>query len=288
MIVFSLWLIVMNVFVTKADGSRQLFDREKVAKTCIRMGASKENANEIARKIELKVYDGIGSGKILQMIFRFLEKHRPMIRKVIDLRKSLSLMKPKPDFERYIQILLQDRGYSISSNQIVKGRCAGHEVDAIARRNGETYIIEVKHHLNFHARTGLDESRIAWAILEDVIEAFEQYMSDLKIDKAMIVTNTKFSDEAKFYGECKGIQQIGWRSSSDGGLQSWIEEKRLYPITYLKDLKVVDRERLSTSGIILLSQLVDVGIADLVRMTRIPREIIATAVENAKIILSTQ
>lgn len=278
----------MNVLVTKADGTRQLFDKEKVMNTCIRMGASRENAEEIAEKIEQRVYDGIESYKILRMIFSLLGKHRPMVRAVIDLRESLSLMKPKPDFERYIQILLQDRGYSVSTNQIVKGRCVGHEVDAIARRNGETYIVEVKHHLNFHARTGLDESRIAWAILEDVNEAFEQHMSDLRINKAMIVTNTKYSEEAKFYGECKGIQQIGWSSSSNGGLQSWIEEKRLYPITYLKNLKVVDRERLSSSGIILVSQLVDVGISDLARMTRIPREIITKAVENAKIILSAQ
>lgn len=278
----------MGIYVIKADGKRQLFDRAKVVNTCIRMGASREIAGEIAKSVETDVYDGIETVKILQMIFRLLGKYKSVVKYIVGLRESLSLMKSKPDFERYIQILLQEHGYNVSSNQIVRGRCVGHEVDAIARKNGETYIVEVKHHLNFHARTGLDESRIAWAILEDVHEGFELGLCDLKIDKAMIITNTKFSEEANSYGECRGIQQIGWSYPPNNGLQAWIEEKKLYPITYLKNLKIVDRERLASSGIILLSQLVNMNPEELVRTTGISREIISSTIETVKRILSTE
>ena len=64
----------MGVFVTKADGSRQLFDREKVVRTCLRNGASRNIAEEIAGKIEAKLYDGIETKKILGMIFRLLRR----------------------------------------------------------------------------------------------------------------------------------------------------------------------------------------------------------------------
>jgi len=277
----------MSIFVTKADGTKQLFDRKKVLNTCIRMGASRGIADEIANKVETKVYDGIETKKILQIIFKLLGEYKPATKHIIDLRESLSLMKPKPDFESFIQLLLREHGYEVTPNQIVKGRCVKHEVDAIARKNSETYIVEVKHHLNFHARTGLDESRIAWAILEDVNEGFELGFSDLKIDKAMIVTNTKFSEEAKSYGECKGINQIGWSFPPNKGLQTLIEEKKLYPITYLKGLKNADRERLTSSGIILLWQLIEMSPEKLGK-TGISMKTIASTIENAKSILSKE
>ena len=45
----------LDVFVTKADGSRQLFDREKIVRTCLRMGANRRIADDIAEKVEKKV-----------------------------------------------------------------------------------------------------------------------------------------------------------------------------------------------------------------------------------------
>jgi hypothetical protein len=250
------------------------------------MGASTEDAAEIAEEIERAIYDGIESKKILRMVFRLLGKRRIAVKSIVDLRQALSLMQPKPDFEKYIQILLRERGYSVSSSQIVRGRCSSHEVDAIATKNDEACIVEVKHHVNLHARTGLDESRIAWAILVDVNEAYENRLSDLKIDKAMIVTNTKFSEEAKSYGECRGILQFGWGTPQGGGLQSWIDEKRFYPITYLKGLRKADRERLASSGIILLSQLMSVHPKDVARRSGVSEETVRTIIGNTRAILS--
>lgn len=276
----------MSIFVVKADGTKQLFSREKVVNTCIRMGASREIADEVAEKVELRAYDGIETGKILMMIFQLLSQYRSAVRHVISLRESLSLLEPKPDFERFIQNLLSEHGYDVTPNQIVRGRCVEHEVDAVARKNGETLIVEVKHHFNFHARTGLDESRIIWAVLEDVNEGYELGLNTRKIDRSMIVTNTKFSEEAKTYGKCKGIYQIGWSFPPYRGLEHLIEEKKLYPITYLKGLKTGDRERLASSGIILLKQLLETSPEETHKTTGIPMETVKLLTEKAESILS--
>ena len=82
-------------------------------------------------------------------------------------------MTPKPEFEIFVQILLARNGFEVSPNQILAGNCVEHEVDAIAKKNGVTYFVEAKHHINYHALTGLDESRVARALLEDVTEAYE-------------------------------------------------------------------------------------------------------------------
>lgn len=272
----------MGVFVTKADGSRQLWVREKVVRTCLRMGANSKVAFEVAEKIEGRLYNGISTQIILRMIFRFMRKYKPEIGRLFDLRRGLSLMNPKPEFELFVQVLLMHNGFEVRPSQILKGKCVEHEVDAIARKEGVTYFVEAKHHLSYHSLTGLDESRIARAILEDVNEGFTPSRFDWKIDRAMIVTNTKYSEHAIRYGKCRNILQIGWSSPENLGLQTMIEEKRLYPLSCLKDLSGEIRMRLVESGIVLIGQLFSENLYELAKKTRIPQDTLSKIVEKAK------
>ena len=272
----------MRIFVTKADGSKQLFDREKVVKTCLRMGANRQIAEEIAEKVETRIYDGIETEKILKKIFRLLRRYKPIMKHLTDLRRALSLMSPRPDFERFVQIVLSENGFEVTPNQIIRGKCVEHEVDAIATKDRTTYFVEVKHHYNYHTPTGLDESRIARAVLEDVTEGFELGLNNLEIDRAMIVCNTKYSDHAKRYGECRGILQIGWSSPPYHSLQDMIEEKKLHPITCLKGLKKETRERLTSAGVILMKQVVEEDPEQLMERTGMSKESIELIIEKAK------
>jgi hypothetical protein len=272
----------LGVFVTKADGTRQLFDREKVVRTCLRMGASRKIADGVAERVEKRLYDGIPTSKILQMTFRLLRSYKPAIRHILDLRRGLSLMDSKPEFEIFVQILLAHNGFEVSPNRIVAGKCVEHEVDAIARKGGVTYFVEAKHHVNYHTPTGLDESRIARAILEDVTEGFELGKSNLKIDRAMIVTNTRYSEHARRYGKCRNILQIGWSSPANLSLQSMIEEKNLYPLSCLRGLKSETKTKLVNSGIVLIKQLLEEKPSTLARKTRIPKETLKQIIDKAQ------
>jgi hypothetical protein len=260
--------------VTKADGSRQQFDRNKIVATCMRMGATKQDAEEIAGKIESRVRDGMPTAKVLQMIFQFIHKYKPQASRLYDLRRGLSLMNSKPEFEKFVQILLVNIGFEVVPNKILKGKCIEHEADAIARKDGVTYFVEAKHHYNYHAFTGLDESRIARAVLEDVSEAFNLGLTDLKIDEAVIVTNTKYSEQAMQYGTCRNILQIGWSTPADLGLRDIILEKSLYPLSCIRGLKTDARLQLVDSGIILINQLVAEETEEITRRTRLPQEFI--------------
>lgn len=250
------------------------------------MGAPREVAEEIVNKVEMKIYDDIETRKILQMIFRLLGKYKPAVKHQIDLRKALSLMKPAPDFERFVQILLSEHGYEVTPNQIIRGKCGEHEVDAIARKDGETYFVEVKHHFKHHTPTGFDIGRIARAILEDVTEGFNLGLNNLRIDKAMIVCNTKLSEHARCYAQCRGIHHIGWSSPPNHGLQTMIEEKKLYPVTYFKGLKTATKEKLASAGIILLRQITEKKPESLRRETGIPNETLKLLIRKARMILA--
>jgi hypothetical protein len=279
-------MTTLTVFITKADGTKQSFSREKIVRTCLRMGATRTTAESIADTIETKVYDGMETKKILQMIFKHLKKHKPVIRHQIDLRKALSLLNPAPDFEYFIQLLLSEHGYHVTPNQIIQGRCVEHEIDAIARKNNKTCIVEVKHHYKYHTPTSLDVSRISRAVFEDVTEGYELGLNNLKIDYALIVCNTKLSEHAKRYADCRGISHIGWSSPKNHDLQTMIEEKKLYPITFLKGLNAESRKRLTSNGIITLKQLTEQNPTTLRRQTGLPKGKLESILDKAEMILS--
>jgi len=269
--------------VKKADGSMQVFDREKIVRTCLRMGADRRAAYEIAERIERRLYPGISTERILQMIFQFMRRDKPSVSNLFDLGKGLSLMSSKPEFEVFVQALLARNGFEVSPNRLLVGRCVEHEVDAIAKKDGITFFVEAKHHSMYHTLTGLDESRIARAVLEDVMEGVAIGKSDLKIDRAMIVTNTRYSEQAVRYGNCRNILQIGWSSPTDKGLQSMVAGTKLLPLSCLRGLGLNARIKLALSGIVLFEQIVQEDTMELARKTGLPGELIRNIKEKIEL-----
>ncbi len=251
----------------------------------MRMGANEQTALEVAEKVERKLYNGISTAKILQMIFLYMRRDKPAVRHLFDLRRAMSLMESKPEFEEFVQTLLAHNGFEVRPNQILQGKCVEHEVDGLAARNGITYLLEAKHHYNYHTLTGLDESRIARAVIEDVTEGYEIGLSRLKIDSAIIVTNTKYSEQATRYASCRKIMQIGWNSPSDLSVQSMIERKNLYPISCLRSLGRNERRRLVASGIVLMKQIAEESPTNLEKRTGVSQHLLEKVRQQVDLIL---
>ena len=172
---------MLAVYVTKADGSKQLFDKEKIVQTCQRMGANRDVAIQVAQEVEKNLYPNITTQQILQIIFTIMRKHKPAVQHLFDLKQGISLMEPKPEFEVFVRVLLAHNGFQVKPNAILRGLCGEHEVDAIATKDGLTYLVEAKHHSNYHALTGLDESRIARAIIEDVTDGYTNGGAEIRM-----------------------------------------------------------------------------------------------------------
>jgi hypothetical protein len=192
-------------------------------------------------------------------------------------------MDSKPEFETFVRILLSENGFEVTGNQILQGSCIEHEVDAIARKDDETFFVEAKHHVGYHTLTGLDESRIAYAVLEDITDFVNKGKSSFRVNHAMIVTNTRYSEHARRYGDCKNILQIGWDSPKDCSLQSMIERRKLYPLSCLKGLKHDTRIRLVDCGIVIIKQLTEEDPEKLSKDASLPLEIVKIIVDKAKV-----
>jgi hypothetical protein len=254
------------VYVTKADGSTQEFDKEKIIRTCLKLSIEEDKAKIIADKIENRAYNGISTKKILKMIFDYAKKYRPAIKNRIDLRHAISLLRSKPDFEEFVRIILRENGYEVKPNEIVAGKCAEHEIDGIAKKDNDVIFLEVKHHVEYHSYVGLPIFLEAYAVFEDLVEGGKIGKNSYNFNKLMVVCNTKISDYAKKYAECKNIAYVCWNYPEKFNLNELIENGKLYPITILKDLDSYTKNKLGDNQILTLKQLVDAGIEKLVAL----------------------
>jgi len=272
------------VYVTKADGSKQLFDKQKIINTCLRLQATLEQAQSIADKIEARAYDGIPTKKILQMVFLYMKKYRPAIGYQIDLRQAIAMLRSKPDFEIFVAKLFEALGYKVETNLIIQGKCVEHEIDVVARKDSEIILVEVKHHVNHHTYSGLDTFLQLNSTLEDLREGYESGKNNFKFTKAILICNTKVSEHAKRYALCKGLEFIAWKFPPEKGLERIIEEYKLYPITFLKGIEREEVYKLADAGIVTIKQLLD-DIEKISRKTGMNKSRVLELQKAAKIVL---
>jgi hypothetical protein len=244
-----------SVRVRKFDGSLEAFSRQKVVLFCRRMGASKRDAEAIADNVEDHLFDEIPTKRILQMARRYLRQHESDAELRRDLRSAICLLRSKPDWELFVRLLMKDIGYDIEGNRILRGKCVENEVDGILRTASQTIMLEVKHHVAPHTKTSLDIPRQVWATYTDLLEGFKLAHHDVNLTGALIVCNTKFSDEGKKYADCQGIGHLSWKNPLERGLEALIEEEKCYPVTILKEVDHETASTLGDHGIVLLKQL---------------------------------
>jgi len=272
------------IYVTKADGSKQPFDKQKIINTCLRLQATPEQAQSIADKIEAKAYDGIPTKKILQMVFQYMKKYRPAIGYQIDLRQAIAMLRSKPDFEIFVAKLFEAMGYRVETNLIIQGECIEHEIDVIAKKENEIILIEVKHHVNHHTYSGLDVFSQLNSTLEDLKKGYESGKNNFKFTRAILICNTKVSDHARRYALCKGLEFIAWKFPPENGLERLIEEYKLYPITFLKEIERDEAYSLANAGIVTVEQLLD-NAEKISRKSGISKNRILQLQKAAKIVL---
>ncbi len=240
--------------VTKVDGGRQPFDPGKVQRTLRNLGVGAEDAERIAHEIEASVPDGVKTTTVFRMIRTRARAVRPATAHRTNLRRALALLRPKPEFEEFVRVLLREHGYRVEAGCILAGLCGEHEVDGIVQKDGTTVFVEVKHHASHHRMTGLDEGRIARAIVEDLQEGFRSGRCTVSIDGALIVCNTKLSEHAKRYATCRGIGHIGWDFPEEQNLRTMIEKTQSYPVTIVTGVSPSVSARLAAAGFVTAKQ----------------------------------
>ncbi len=206
---------------------------------------------------------------------------------MIDLRQALAMMRPKPDFEKFVAAIMEHQGYKTVTNKILYGKCVDHELDVIAWKNGETLYIEVKHHFDFHTFTGLGVFLEVNSVFDDLVQGYLNHKHQYGFTKPMVVLNTKISEHARRYAACRGIGVMGWEIPENAGIETYITDKMLYPITVLRDLDSMTQAKLGDGGIYTLRQLAEADQRELSISLGIDRLKLSELVEKTRTILSS-
>lgn len=259
----------MPIFVTKASGEREPFDVEKLRRTCERAGASKKLAAQVAAAVEKKVYDGIPTKEILDLILKELEKEKPYLAARYDLKGAIMRLGPAGFmFEQVLGELLEEYGYKTTVHSIVRGACVSHEIDVVAKNKEELVAIEAKYHNAPGIYTGVKDALYVWARYLDLKEGARKGTCP-DFTSMWLVTNTKFSSDAITYAECKKMKMVGWKYPPKNGLQSMLDAKKLYPITAMRTMDPDSLRKMSAANLMFCKDLVDRGMEELGRLTGI-------------------
>lgn len=220
-----------KIFLTKYDGSKQLYDRRKVLTSILRIGVKREQVLDILAKVEAKLYDGISTKELYRIVKDEIDwQGLSLPGRLYRLRESLAKMEPGY-FEKFIKKILEREKYFCQWNVLVSGFCVGHQIDVIAKSsNGGLFFIEVKRHRNFHRDCGLGEAAELWARLEDLQKGYKSNKNKYNFTTAWLITNTKFSEHAKKYAFCKDLRLTGWRYNFENRASGYDEdglEKRI-------------------------------------------------------------
>jgi len=220
------------MYLIKADGSRVQFKRQRIIFTCRRVGISLLEAQRISRVVENQVRNGDTTKKVYRLILRELKKVHSVHHVKYRLREALSLIEPHL-FEQYITHVLQSRGYEVEWNVLIKGNSVRHQVDIVAKKAGKVFLIECKHHHNFHRETGLGKVLQVQARLEDIDDGYGEHRNNYDFTQAWMITNTSFSQHARQYARAKKIQLTGWDLGKNN-LRGMMDRVELHPITVLQ------------------------------------------------------
>jgi len=261
------------MYVVKASGEREEFDVEKIRRTCLRAGASKELADKIAKEVENRAYDGITTKEILDLTLKLLEEE-PEAATRYDLKRAIMSLGPAGfPFEEFMAEVLQNYGYKTKVGEILRGKCVDHEIDIMAEKDGERYLVECKYHNAQGIYTDLKVALYTHARFLDLSKNF---------DHAWLACNTRCTKEARGYAKCVGLKITSWRYPLKESLEKMIEKKKLYPVTILRSVKGFAKDRLFQARIMLAKDLLNYGPEDLKRMTGLPQDTVNKIMEEVR------
>ncbi len=246
------------ITITKSDGTKQLFEEEKLVSSLKRVGASAEIIEDVVEEIGREIHDGMSTTEIYRRAFDLLRKHSSKVAAKYSVRRAMIELGPDGfPFEKFVARLFKMWGYESVTDQVVMGHCVDHEVDVVAWKGEELAMVEAKYHNEFGLKSDLKVSLYVKARYDDISENEYDYGgTKRKLTERWLITNTKFTDKAIRYSECVKMKVLGWNYPEKGNLHDLISENSLHPIACLSTLTRDQKRELAAKNMLICLDLV--------------------------------
>lgn len=239
--------------ITKADGTKEFFEPEKLLDSLLRAKADQKVAEEIVDKINKEIRDGMTTSQIYERAFDLLNHKSKKTAMKYSVRRSILNLGPTGfPFEKYVSEIFKAKGYETRTGQIVQGKCIEHEVDMLAWNDKEVIVSEIKFHNELSAKSDTKVALYVKSRFDDLVgQKIKLAGKEREIIKGILITNTKFTDNSKEYAECVGtFKMISWDYPKKENLFDLIEETQMHPVTVIPILTKKNQQDLINNGIV--------------------------------------
>ncbi len=239
--------------VRKMDGNIEEFDVSKLKKSLKAAGAGEDAVKQISEHIseEISKLALVDTQQIYAHAFEILKhfEKKPVAARYSLKRAIFDLGPSGFPFERFVAEIFKSLGYSnVKSGTYFDGRCAPHEIDLYAEKNGKIMGAELKFHNTPGFKTDLKVALYVEARFKDLLKAKKP------ISEGWLITNTSFTKNVIKYAKCSGLKLLSWDYPEDASLIRFIEDSKIHPITALTELNSAQKRALLEKNIVTCKQ----------------------------------
>lgn len=271
--------------IIKSTGQREVFEREKFCDSLRRAGAPDNITDQVCKAVEQELTPGMSTTQIFRKASKYLMQKHFTAGVRYSVRRGLELLGPAGFiFEQFVEVLLHAEGFETRRNQMIAGECVTHEVDVLAEKNRERYIVEAKYHNQRGLKTVIEPVMYGNARTMDIARGARK-RGDQTVYHFLMVTNTKFSGNAVAYARCRGFGLIGWQYPQSRGLEDLIAKHLLFPVTSLPSVDRTTREVFAHNDLMLVRDLAPFSAADLARLYGIDERKARVIIKEAHVLI---
>ena len=247
----------MGIIITKASGEKEPFEKNKLHQSLVRAGASEALAGQIVKEIEKSLTEGMSTRLIYKKAHKLLSKTSLPVAGRYHLKNGIMELGPSGfPFEVYLSKILEHKGYDVQVGKIVQGKCVKHEVDVIAEKNEQHFMIECKYHNSSGMVCDVKIPLYIQARFKDIETQWKLIPGHgMKLHQGWVVTNTRFTADAITYGTCAGLKLVSLDFPRKESLRGMIEETGLYPLTCLSQLTLQEKKLLLEKKVVLCREI---------------------------------
>jgi hypothetical protein len=270
------------MYIKKASGRKEKFSEKKIIYSLKKIGVKELKINEIINELRKVLRPDMSSKKILENIILNLKKESTSLAAKYNLKNAIMNLGPSGyPFEVFFAGILESHGYKVSVGKRINGHCVDHEIDVVASKDNNNFMVECKYHNLPGTRSDLKVALYTYARFLDVKDSWQ---GKGNFCGAMLATNTKCTSELIKFFNCRGIKIIAWRYPEKRNMESLIEEKKLYPVTILFSLKDELKYSLLKNKIVFAKDIVNINIDQLpINLVPFKEEIISLKEEAIKL-----
>ncbi len=244
--------------ILKTSGEQENFDERKLRSSLRRSGATAADQDRVLAEVRRHLVPGLSSKQLFRIAFQVLRHATGRSKRTAGAAARYSLqhaiLELGPSgfpFEQFLGELMRHEGWRVKVGARLRGRYVPHEVDIDAQRDDRRVLAECKFRLDPNGKVDVKTALYVYGRAIDLRSIPGGY------DEFWLVTNGRFTDDARRFGEGMGLYMLGWNHPKGDSLRERIDRAGLHPVTCLTNLRKADKQVLLRAGIVVVADLHD-------------------------------